>query len=106
MLVTLLLSFTPVILGRTRGGARVVDLHGEPGFKSVALAWNMEDTNNWDRRVRLSFCENQVVVNLLLVWTESTAIFFKILVLYQRYHCTLLSSYIRSGGSTIATARQ
>ena len=78
MFLFVLLSFTPASLGRTRGGARVVDLHGEPGFKSVALAWNMEDTNNWDRRVRLSFCENQVV-NLLLVYTESTAIFFKIL---------------------------
>ena len=65
MFLFVLLSFTPVILGRTRGSARVVDLHGEPGFKSVALAWNMEDTNNWDRRVRLSFCENQVV-NILL----------------------------------------
>ena len=78
MFLFVLLSFTPVSLGRTRRGARVVDLHGEPGFKSVALAWNMEDTNNWDRRVRLSFCENQVV-NLLLVLTESTAIFSKIL---------------------------
>ena len=66
MFLFVLLSFTPVSLGRTRGGARVVDLQGEPGFKSVALAWNMEDTNNWDRRVRLSFCENQVV-NLLSV---------------------------------------
>ena len=79
MFLFVFLSFTPVSLGRTRGGGRVVDLHGEPGFKSVALAWNMEDTNNWDRRVRLSFCENQVV-NLLLVQTESTAIFFKILI--------------------------
>ena len=60
MLVLLLLSFTPVILGRTRQGARVVALEGKPGFKSVSLAWNMEDTNNWDRRVKLSFCENQV----------------------------------------------
>ena len=61
MLVLLLLSFTPVILGRTRQGARVVALEGKPGFKSVSLAWNMEDTNNWDRRVKLSFCENQVL---------------------------------------------
>ena len=61
MLVTLLLTFTPVILGRTRqGGPRVVELEGKPGFKSVSLAWNMEDTTNWDRRVKLSFCENQV----------------------------------------------
>ena len=44
MLVLLLLSFTPVILGRTRQGARVVALEGKPGFKSVSLAWNMEDT--------------------------------------------------------------
>ena len=61
MLLLLLMSFTPVILGRTRqGGPRVVELEGEPGFKSVSLAWNMEDTTNWDRRVKLSFCENQV----------------------------------------------
>ena len=60
MLVLLLLSITPVILGRTRQGARVVDLEGKPGFKSVSLNWNMEETNNWDRRVKLSFCENQV----------------------------------------------
>ena len=60
MLVLLLLSFTPVILGRTRQGGRVVELEGKPGFKSVSLAWNMEDTTNWDRRVKLSFCENQV----------------------------------------------
>ena len=61
MLVLLLLSITPVILGRTRQqGARVVDLEGKPGFKSVSLNWNMEDTNNWDSRVKLSFCENQV----------------------------------------------
>ena len=60
MLVPLLLSFIPVILGRTRQGGRVVELEGKPGFKSVSLAWNMEDTTNWDRRVKLSFCENQV----------------------------------------------
>jgi len=61
MLVLLLLSFTPVILGRTRqGGPRVVELEGKSGFKSVSLAWNMEDTTNWDRRVKLSFCENQI----------------------------------------------
>ena len=58
MPVLLLLSITPVILART--GPRVVDLEGKPGFKSVSLAWSMEDTNNWDRRVKLSFCENQV----------------------------------------------
>jgi len=38
----------------------VVELEGKPGFKSVSLAWNMEDTTNWDRRVKLSFCENQI----------------------------------------------
>merc|ERR1719507_348463 len=43
-----------------QGGPRVVELEGKPGFKSVSLAWNMEDTTNWDRRVKLSFCENQI----------------------------------------------
>ena len=60
MPVLLLLSITPVILARTGQGPRVVDLEGKSGFKSVSLAWSMEDTNNWDRRVKLSFCENQV----------------------------------------------
>ena len=57
----LLLPWLATVVGMSsRSGPRVVGMRGEAGFKSATLVWGMEGARAWDRKVQLSFCENQV----------------------------------------------